>query len=52
MIGGSCISLAVFALLCSLPHYNAVNVAMGVSRGVFNGMRGTVAVRRIAFFKQ
>jgi MFS family permease len=32
MLAGSCLALAVFAVLCSLPHYTSVNVAMGLTR--------------------
>ena len=43
MVGGALFGLAIFAALCSLPHYDSINIAMGVSRGVFNGMKGTVS---------
>jgi sugar phosphate permease len=42
-VGGSCISLFIFALLCSMPHYVYVNVLMGIFRGVYNGLKGTVS---------
>jgi hypothetical protein len=41
--GGALFGLSLFAALCSLPHHTEVNVAMGVSRGMFNGMKATVS---------
>lgn len=43
LLGASCLALSAFALLCSMPHYTSVNVAMGLTRGVYNGLKGTVA---------
>ena len=44
LLGASCVALSAFALLCSMPHYTSVNVAMGLTRGVYNGLKGTCAL--------
>ncbi len=50
LLGGSCLALSVFALLCSMPHYTSVNVAMGLTRGIYNGLKGTVTSAIFADF--
>ena len=50
LLGGSCLALSAFALLCSMPHYTSVNVAMGLTRGVYNGLKGTVTSAIFADF--
>lgn len=50
LLGASCVALSAFALLCSMPHYTSVNVAMGLTRGIYNGLKGTVTSTVFASF--
>ena len=48
LLGASCLALSAFALFCSMPHYTSVNVAMGMTRGVYNGLKG----EEMVFFRR